>query len=287
MLSFEAREELSRPYLAEVTFAAEPGLDTGALEGEKALVTVVKPDGAARYFDGMAEVVERLGPSRHPEKHLYRLRLRPRLWLLSARVRSRIFQDQSPVEIAVAVLKEGNVAHRLSLTGNYAKREYCVQYRESDLDFASRLLEESGIFYFFEHEKGTHTVVLGDARGAFPELPGGTRIAFRDEQGMAPGGEGFTAFGSRHRTWPGAVVVRDVNYLTPQLDLTARAGDEKAELETYDHHGRYGTPEAGKALAQIRLEEARVKAALWSGKSTSRRRALGTCSRCRSTRTAR
>jgi type VI secretion system secreted protein VgrG len=271
VVSFEAREELSRPYEAVVTFAADARLDTTALEREKALVTVVEPDGVARYFDGVAEGMERLGPSRHPEKHLYRLRLRPRLWLLSARVRSRIFQDQSPVEIAVAVLKEGNVAHRLSLGGNHAKREYCVQYRESDLDFVSRLLEESGIFYFFEHEKGAHTLVLGDARGAFPELPGGKRIAFHDEQGMAPSGEAFTAFGSRHRTRPGAVVVRDVNYLHPQLDLTARAGDGKAELETYDHHGRYGMPDEGRALARIRLEEARVKAALWSGRSTSRR----------------
>ena len=149
------------------------------------------------------------------------------LWerpVLSGRRRSRIFQGMTGVEIAVSVLKEWQVVHRVSLSGSYAKREYCVQHRETDFDFASRLLEEEGVFYYFEHGKGTHTLVLGDAKSAFAALPGGTRIAFRDEQGMAPGGEAFTAFGSRHRTRPSGVVLRDVNYLIPQVDLTAEGG---------------------------------------------------------------
>src|SRR3990172_6667327 len=274
VLSLKAREELSRPYEAVVTFAAGPDLDAGALEGEKALVTVVKAEGAARYFDGVAEGVERLGRTSHPEKHGYRLRVRPRLWLLSGRQRSRIFQGMTAVEIAVSVLKEWQVVHRLSLTGSYAKREYCVQCRETDLDFASRLLEEEGIFYFVEHGKGTHTLVLGDARSACPSLPGGTRISYRDEQGMVPGEEAFTAFGGRRRTRPSAVVLRDVNYLIPQVDLTARAGEGKGELETYDHHGRYGTPEGGQALAKGRLEEAQGEAAEASGKSGYQSRAV-------------
>jgi type VI secretion system secreted protein VgrG len=185
--------------------------------------------------------------------------------------REAIFQDRTALEIALSVLDEGGVAYRKSLTGKYLQREYCVQYRETDLDFASRLLEEEGIFYFFEHGKGTHTLVLGDARSACPSLPGGTRISYRDEQGMVPGEEAFTAFGGRRRTRPSGVVLRDVNYLTPQLDLTASAGEGKGEQEVYDHHGRYGTPEVGQALAKVRLEEAQAKAAQWSGRSTSRR----------------
>src|SRR4030067_828407 len=151
VLSLAAREELSRPYEAVVTFAADPGLDTGALEGAEAR------GGGGEGGDGVAEGWERRGRTSHPEKHGYRLRVRPRLWLLSGRQRSRIFQGMTAVEIAVSVLKEWQVVHRLSLTGSYAKREYCVQSRETDLDFASRLLEEGGVFSFFEHGEGTTT----------------------------------------------------------------------------------------------------------------------------------
>ncbi len=269
VLGFDAWEELSRPYTVDVTFAARRGLVVKELEGAKGLFTVVKAEGAARYFDGVAEGAEVLGPTSHPEKWRYRLRLRPRLWELSERRRSRVYQEQTAVEIAVAVLKEGKVEHRLSLSGSYAKREYCVQHRESDFDFVSRLLEEEGIFYWFEHGKGTHTLVLGDSRSAYGTLQGGGRIAFREERGMVPDEEAFTAFGERRRTRAGVVELRDVDYLRPQLDLTARAG--KGELEAYDHHGGYVAPEVGRARARVRLEELGASAERWRGKSTSRR----------------
>ena len=157
------------------------------------------------------------------------------------------------------------------MSSKYPKREYCVQYQESSLDFICRLLEEAGVFFFFEHRQGEHTLVLGDSGSACPELAGGSQIVYREKSGMSAGAEAFTVFTMRQQTQPSSVVLRDYNYLTPQADLTAQAGDQKGELKSYEHPGRYATPAEGKALAAVRLEEERARAALWSGRSTSRR----------------
>ena len=89
------------------------------------------------------------------------------MWFLSLATDCRIFQAKTVPEIVKAVLSESGVTDvRDALTGTYAAREYCVQYRESHLDFISRLMEEEGIFYFFEHTKDKHTLVLADASSA-------------------------------------------------------------------------------------------------------------------------
>ena len=94
------------------------------------------------------------GPTRRGDRELVTLDLRvvPRLWLLSRRRNSRIFQGLYAHEIVSAVLSESGIAHRFALRQTYPRRIYCTQYQETDLEFVSRLLAEEGIFFFFDHE---------------------------------------------------------------------------------------------------------------------------------------
>ena len=110
-------------------------------------------------------------PGAGAEGHRYGILLVPKLWKLRHVRRSRIFQDLTVPEIVVSVVREHDVECEPRLSGDYQPREYCVQYRESDFSFVSRLMEEEGIFYFFEHTADKHTLVLANAPTAHQPCP--------------------------------------------------------------------------------------------------------------------
>jgi type VI secretion system secreted protein VgrG len=279
VVAFEADEAVSEPYSVEVTLVARTrvALDEKELLGKDALLTVQLGDGTARFFHGVVSRVVRWEAGRQPERQHYRITVVPRLWTLRHTLRSRIFQELSVPDIVHKVLDESSVAHRLTLQGSYRKREYCVQYRESDLDFVSRLLEEEGIFYSFEHTEDGHTLVLNDTSTTCEPILGDPRLVFREASKMVADSESVREFASRLEVQPGAVALRDFNYLRPAVDLTttskAEAGEET--LEIYDYPARYGEAGIGKALAKVRLEELRVRSEMGTGVSNSRRLATG------------
>ncbi len=158
-------ESLSALYQAEIDLVPGPDIevDGAVLLGQDALLTIQLGDGSARFVHGLIGHVRCWDEGTGPERKRVRVRVVPKLWTQRHVRRSRIFQEMTTPDIVKKILGEAGVEHRLALSGSYPKREYCVQYRESNLDFISRLLEEEGIFYFFEHEQGVHTMVLGDA----------------------------------------------------------------------------------------------------------------------------
>ena len=105
--------------------------------------------------------------------------LRPWLWWLTLASNNRVFQNLATSDIVTQVFDQhGFSDYQLQLSGSYQPREYCVQYGESDLAFVSRLLEEDGIFWFFTHAAGKHTLVLADSNDAFPPIPNGPQVAY-------------------------------------------------------------------------------------------------------------
>src|SRR5947209_20026457 len=100
---------------------------------------------------------------------VFELEIVPWLWFLTHYHDCRIFQNKSVPDIVQQVFNDRGYSHfKLNLNGTYPVRDYCVQYRESDLDFVSRLLEHEGIFYYFEHAQDKHTLVLADQKESFP-----------------------------------------------------------------------------------------------------------------------
>ncbi|MGE3806221.1 MAG: type VI secretion system Vgr family protein [Gemmataceae bacterium] len=174
LTGFQGSTALSELYRFELDLlATTPGIASfDKLLGQPATVRILQVDGSPVYFHGLIGRLEQVAQDR---KHVhYRAWLLPRLWLLTRKIQSRIFQQQSVLEILQAVLEplRPDVDMKLQKREEYAPRDYCVQYRESDFAFASRLMEEEGIYYYFEHSDKGHKLILTDSHALLPAPPG-------------------------------------------------------------------------------------------------------------------
>lgn len=221
----------------------------------------------------------------------YRAVLVPRLWKLGLSVQSRIFLNKDVTEIVKEVL-EAEVGGKKRLTPkDYefklgrapAKREYVVQYEESDLAFISRWLEHEGIFYYFEQTEQGEKVIFTDDPGSCPDLPHSPTIPYRpttEGRSRASGAEGHevsaeeeavTSFVCRQSGIPSKVVLKDYNYRLPGVALGQEATvDPKEDGEVYQFGEHYKEPAEGKVLAKIRAEEIKCRQRVFSGKSDVR-----------------
>lgn len=242
---------------------------------------LVRTDTGKRFFHGI--VAEFAFQGFREDYAYYRVVLRPWLWFLTNRSDNRIFQKKSVVEIIEEVWKPyAHVKVEKRLKKSYPPRDYCVQYRESDLDFVQRLMEHEGIFYHFDHADGEHTLVLSDANASVKDAEDFGSVKFRGEVGTAAGEEDvITAFLPRASVRSGVYVHTDYDFKKPATDLMTKSdapkSHEAAKGELYHYPGAYIEVGAGEPLAAIRLEEVqaahvRIEAqgnvrGLWSGVS--------------------
>jgi type VI secretion system secreted protein VgrG len=261
-----AREEISRPFEYVVDLLSQKDdVDPEELLGESMTVMVHLANGRTRYFDGLVSNFSFLGVETGYAS--YRAVLRPWIWFLSRNANCRIFQEVTVPDVFEKVVKDthGFSDYRLSLNEQYKKREYCVQYRESDFDFVSRLLEEEGIFYYFEHEEGKHTLVLGDANSAYTEIEGstGSDIPYRALGEASVELEHISEWHVLHEFQTVKVALDDFDFKKPRVDLVKQSNitreHAKAEYEFFDYPGLYYEASDGEALAKVRVEEIQAK----------------------------
>jgi type VI secretion system secreted protein VgrG len=257
VVDFSARERISTPFEIDVTLAAEEEIKLADGVGKVALLTIESAD-HDRPMHGIVNRFVQTGVN--GRFFLYQARVVPQLWLLSLARDCRIFQNQSVPDIVRQMLEDSGMTGDLfefRLQGDYAPRDYCVQYRESGLDFISRLLEEEGIFYFFEHSKEKHLLVFGDGAVNYQPIAGEAQVVFNPGSAMVAEEEAVVAFQLARQIRTGKYTLRDFNFEKPSLDLTADHSDpENKRLEAYDFPGEYTTTEEGRRLAQVRLQEA-------------------------------
>lgn len=167
----EGFDEISRCFRYEVGLVSKDiNVKAEDVLGTPMTITVLM-ESAKRFFHGI--VSEFAFRDFHEGWAYYRVVLRPWLWFLVNRSDNRIFQKKSVVEIIEEVFgSHTNVKVEKRLKKSYPPREYCVQYRESDLDFVQRLMEHEGIFYHFDHADGEHTLVLSDANACVKDAEG-------------------------------------------------------------------------------------------------------------------
>jgi type VI secretion system secreted protein VgrG len=179
LTGFRGREAISELFHFELALLGQPGADIrfDRILGESVTVKMRLLDGNFRYFNGIVSGFSQGGRDEYFVH--YRAEIVPQLWLLTRKVRSRIFQQVSVPDILRAVLTGMPVKYELS--GTYHPRDYCAQYRESDFAFASRLMEEEGIHYFFEHGDGRHQLMVSDAVN--PSIPGPSNIVYEEARG--------------------------------------------------------------------------------------------------------
>ncbi|MDE2080367.1 MAG: type VI secretion system tip protein VgrG [Burkholderiales bacterium] len=270
--SMSGHEEVSRLFEYQITAVADTGdLLADDYLGKPMAVSVGGADDAPRWFNGIAASfgIEG-GDGRY---FSYRITLRPWLWLLTRAANVRIFQAQSTPDIVKAVIQayQGEVVDELS--GSYAPRNYCVQYRETDFNFVSRLLEEEGIFYFFRHSADKHQLVLADKATSNVPFPGFETIAFNQGDNSVVDFAGISEWQMRHEIQSGKTTLRDYNFETPATDLTAQVASHRthaeAAHEVYDYPGLYGAAGDGSARAALRMEEAESRFGRYTGQGNS------------------
>ncbi len=253
---FELVEAMSGLFQLELTFASDDkDIAFADAVGKDALFSIEVEGADTRFVHGLVSRL-RLGD---PGKKLsfYEVTVVPKLWRLSQRRDSRIFQEKSVPDILQEVLTKAGVTDvRLSLTGSYTAREYCVQYRESDLAFLSRLMEEEGISYHFEHTADEHTLVLSDSTSAVAPIPSPDTVAWKTGDGALTQSENVNRFSTSEEVRPGKVTLTDYNFKKPSLSLMSNSSAElDTDLEEYDYPGEYDLPGDGKNYARVRLEE--------------------------------
>jgi type VI secretion system secreted protein VgrG len=163
-MAFGGVEEISEifDYYVDVLSELETLVVPSALVGKRvALELQVTDTGTKRYFNGIVRAIEGTGGDTYFNS--YRLWVVPMLWLLSLNRQTRVFQDLSVLEIARKILEPYSIVPQLQIQSSYPVLEYCTQYRETDLHFLQRILQQQGIFFYFTHSISDHLLVLSDS----------------------------------------------------------------------------------------------------------------------------
>ncbi|MBR1220438.1 type VI secretion system tip protein VgrG [Bradyrhizobium sp. U87765 SZCCT0131] len=237
----------------------EADLDFDKAIGQQCTLKIKLHD-KVREFSGILVEAQWLGV--RDDYFRYRIVLRPWLWLLSRTTDCRIFQDKKAPDIIKEVFNErGFTDYESKLTeeGSCPTLEYCVQYRETDMNFVCRLMEQHGIYYFFKHEGGKHTLVLADSRSSHTPIDGLASIPYIPLAGADRRNEQHIyEWVSERRFRTGKVELNDYNYQKPNAQMTSDAkGSEhytRAEMEFYDYPGKYKEKSDGERYAKVQLQ---------------------------------
>ncbi|MEN6320462.1 MAG: type VI secretion system tip protein TssI/VgrG [Syntrophaceae bacterium] len=237
--------------------------------GQSVTVSIKYEDDRTRYINGIvSEFSQSRGGVQGTADVLlsyYTLTIVPKLWLLTRTTNCRIFQNKTVRDIVSGIFDEKSISdYEANLTGTYVTREYCVQYRETDFDFISRLLEEEGIFYFFRHEDGKHTLILADGPSQHQACPEQGTARCRPHEGGTYDEDMVDTLEVKKEIQVGKYALKDYNFETPNTDLRAEVSSSvtlgPGDREYYDYPGGYGNMSDGRNLVNIRIqaEEARI-----------------------------
>jgi type VI secretion system secreted protein VgrG len=229
--------------------------DVTALLGTRLRIEMQTDDGSRR-FQGICIAVEFLGSSEGFE--LYGVDVRPWFWFLTRSSDNRIFQGKTAIEIFQNVCADhGFSDFKDRLSHSYGAREYCVQFNETDFDFLSRLMEEEGIYYYFDHSGDSEELILADGVGAHD--PVGT-FPFRayDRTSMQEDGHIYE-WSQRGRVVSGKISLVDYDMKKPNTDLKVASSIKKGkhshgQYERYEVDGHYSEIQAGEDAARVRME---------------------------------
>ena len=214
-------------------FAAnETEIPFNKLLGAELTVQLKPGPDRARFFSGVVSRFRQGG--RDDTFTTYHAELVPRFWLLTNTTHSRIFQHKTVPQILQEVLREADAVY--DLEGSWDPRDYCVQYRETDFNFASRLMEEEGIYYFFEHSADGHRMVVSNKALGHPLIEAPSEVTFEEVQGGNRKEERITSWAKTQTLKSGKYRLWDYSFQLPRNHLEAvRSTLDQVRLGTVDH----------------------------------------------------
>jgi type VI secretion system secreted protein VgrG len=217
---FTGQEAISQLFHFDLDLLAENRKEVpfDQLLGQNVTVQLVLPRGKKRFFSGICKRVTQGGRDRIFTA--YRMEMVPQFWLLTKRVQCRIFQNLTVPHILKKVLSGLNVV--FETVGSFHPRNYCVQYRESDFQFASRLMEEEGIFYFFKHTAHGHQMVVANTPQSHPNLPDASPVVFEEIEGGLREEQRITRWEKSQELRAGKYTLWDQCFQLPGRNLEAQ-----------------------------------------------------------------
>jgi len=275
---FSGTEGLSVPFSFDLDLVSENNnLAFENIIGENVTVSIGHADENRRFFNG---IISRFaldsGSGEIESAHglvRYSAKMVPWFWLLTRTSNSRIFQNLSVPDIVEKIFTEKGFKDYTMNIGKYDPKEYCVQYGETDFNFVSRLLEQEGIYYFFEHENGKHTMVLGDTPDKHSPCPNHTSVRYHPvTTGESPMEGVIVDLDKMQEIRIGKYTVNDFNFENPNTDLKVEAVSQSSlgpgEREHYDFPAEYKARSEGERLANIRLQAEEARVTTITGKSS-------------------
>lgn len=280
-------EQLGRPFIIKADLLSEePALDFYKLVGKGATLRWLMPgESKKRFFSGY--ISSFLQRPRSEGFYCYEATIVPWLWFLTRTADCRIFHSamtEPPDDMTVPnIIKKVFKDHGFddvdpALTGTYRKMDHCVQYRETDFNFVSRLMEQEGIYYFFEHvdEGGStkHKLKLVDAMATHSEYSGYKTIRYRASADTADAKGNILSWSRIKQVQPGAYKVNDFDFKRPKSPLlgggTKDRSHSNSAFEIYDFAANYADEEAGdygERYGKLRIEELQAQHEIIVGQS--------------------
>jgi type VI secretion system secreted protein VgrG len=272
---FSGQEGLSRLANFDLDLLShDPDIKFEDIIGKRVTLRVTLGSDKKRYFNGFISRFMQTGSDRGLAN--YRASMVPWLWFLTRTSDCRMFQKKTIPDIVKQIFKDlGFTDFKVQLQGTFEPVDYCVQYRETDFNFVSRLMEQYGIFYFFEHEKDKHTLVLANNPDACQPCKHQEKAKWDAQGSGALAEDVITSWQWEQTLRPGKYAVTDYNFETPSTSLDAEMKSTievggNGKFEIYDYPGEYSKKNQGDTIAKLRMEEEEARYLVVSGTSSCR-----------------
>lgn len=255
--SADVLEEIGRPFSIQTELLSEnENIQVEDLLGQNVTVRLETMSTEPRYFNGYITEFHQLS---HNDKYSrYSATIKPWLWLLTLSENCRIFQDKSYPDIIKQIFNElGFTDFEDKLINTYPIESYTVQFNESDFNFVTRLMEQQGIYYYFSHENGKHTLVLVDDNSTLPDCG---EIAFYppEEINNQFNTEAISKWESQRKLKSGGVRLSDFDFEKPSKNLEIASSTPTtpavASLERFNYPGKYKERENGNTYTRLLME---------------------------------
>ena len=255
-----AYEEMSRPFDYQLELlSSKADINLDEILGKNVTIKLALAEDQVRHFNGYITRFSVGGT--YGRYNRYIAKVRPWLWFLTRTSDCRIFQEMTVPDIIKAVFADfGAADYKFELTSSYRKWTYCVQYRETDFNFVSRLMEQEGIGYYFRHSEGHNTLVLTDSTSKHDPAEACTKLSFisAGEQ-VRPDLEHISSWDVSRDIQAGVYVHDDHDFARPGVDLETRKvlvrTYKPSDYEIYDYPGRYRQKADGEQYAGVRIDE--------------------------------
>ncbi len=262
LAGFSGHEAISRLFSFNLDLLRE--VDNGPVTftdiiGKNVTIAITQSDDTKRYFNG---IVSRFAQSGSDARFIrYQAEVVPWTWTLTRYADCKIFHNKSVKDILQQVFQDRSLTDfKLSLNATYNPLEYCVQYRETDFNFISRLMEQNGIFYFFQHESDKHTMVIADSSSVHEACPGQESAGINLTGGGIDSADVINAWSIEQELRSGKYTLTDYNFKTPSTSLLATeptivSVGGNSGYEIFDYPGIYDTRGDGTTVAKLRMQE--------------------------------